>query len=230
MAAPVLAAPAPGGGRGQEGFTLIETAAAMAIMIVVMLANLFLFSTAAKNYAAAKAFTEATDLANAKIGELKARLLSTCPCFTAGTETCDDGLADFAFSGTGSPCGSGDVNPDYPGLINASFCWPAATVNASYPVPSGSALCESSGTRNPAFTALSWKRGNIGLVNDETLAPHDVLYALTWGVNEVDLDHDGTVDPELQGELVEIRVGVTWAVAGEQHELHMASFAAGRSE
>ena len=58
------------------GFTLIETLTAMAITIVVMLANLFLFSTASKNLAAARVLTEATNLATGSLSNFRAMTIA----------------------------------------------------------------------------------------------------------------------------------------------------------
>jgi len=59
-----------------RGFTLIETMIAMSISIVVLLANLFLFSTAQKNLALSRSVTNATNLATSTFAALKGRSLT----------------------------------------------------------------------------------------------------------------------------------------------------------
>jgi len=59
----------PGG--AQRGFTLIEIVVAMAVTIVVMLANLTMFNTAQKNLAFSRALTNATNLATGKVDQFK---------------------------------------------------------------------------------------------------------------------------------------------------------------
>ncbi len=59
------------GAAAEGGFTLIEIMVAMAITIVMMLANLYLFSTAQKNLSFARSLTQATNLAGRRIDELK---------------------------------------------------------------------------------------------------------------------------------------------------------------
>jgi type II secretory pathway pseudopilin PulG len=149
-------------GRGaagaQRGFTLIEVMIAMAITITVMLANLYMINTAQKNLAYSRALTDATNLATNKIAEFKARVVTTQACYDAGTKDYNDMLRDFSFSGNNSPCGSGDINPDYPGLENEPFCSPAESVNSSYPLlaanqPAAAPICVAPGVRNPYFVS-----------------------------------------------------------------------------
>lgn len=61
---------------GARGFTLVESIIAMAIGIIVLLANLFLFSTAQKNLAAARVLTEATNLATTTIAGFRSMTIA----------------------------------------------------------------------------------------------------------------------------------------------------------
>lgn len=60
----------------EQGFTLIEVMAAMAITITVMLANLSLFNTARTNLSRGRAITLATNLATSKISDFKAMTIA----------------------------------------------------------------------------------------------------------------------------------------------------------
>lgn len=62
--------------RDAGGFTLIEVMIAMAITIVVMLANLTLFNTAQRNLAHARALTEATNLASGRLADFRAMTIA----------------------------------------------------------------------------------------------------------------------------------------------------------
>lgn len=72
------------GAATQRGFTLIETMVAMAIGVVVLLANIALINTAHKNLAHAKSITAATDLATSKLADFRAM---TIPQITAASPT-----------------------------------------------------------------------------------------------------------------------------------------------
>lgn len=63
---------------------MIEVLTAMAITIIVMLANIYLFDIARKNLAQSKALTTATNLATNKIAELKAKDITA---IASGSET-----------------------------------------------------------------------------------------------------------------------------------------------
>ena len=60
----------------EQGFTLIETMIAMSIAIVVLLANIYLFNTAQRDFALAKSVTEATNLATNRIADFRAMSIS----------------------------------------------------------------------------------------------------------------------------------------------------------
>lgn len=72
----------------ERGFTLIETMIAMSIAIVVLLANIYLFNTAQKDFALAKSVTEATNLATNKIADFRtmtiAQIDAAAPTNTGG--------------------------------------------------------------------------------------------------------------------------------------------------
>jgi prepilin-type N-terminal cleavage/methylation domain-containing protein len=68
----------PGGDsprRAERGFTMIEIVVAMAVTIVVMLANLYMFNTAQKDLAFGKSLTNATNLATGKIDDFKTQTI-----------------------------------------------------------------------------------------------------------------------------------------------------------
>lgn len=71
---------------------MIEVMAAMAITIIVMLANIYLFDIARKNLAQSKALTTATNLATSKIAELKAEEITA---ITSGSVTTPPGGTRF---------------------------------------------------------------------------------------------------------------------------------------
>jgi prepilin-type N-terminal cleavage/methylation domain-containing protein len=74
--ADVLSAAGAARARGQRGFTLIEVMAAMAITVVVMMANLSMFDTAQKRLAGGRALTKATNIATERINDFKTMTIS----------------------------------------------------------------------------------------------------------------------------------------------------------
>ena len=107
---------------------------ALSISIIVLLANIYLINTAHKNLARARSITAATNLATSRIADFRARVMDAPPCFTAATTTANAGLVNSGFTGNGSPCTTGDINPDYPGLLNEDFCSPPSSRNPAYPL------------------------------------------------------------------------------------------------
>ena len=112
----------------EQGFTLVEVMIALSISIVVLLANIYLLNTAHKDLARARSITAATNLATSKIADFRAQVMDASPCFTANTTTANLGLVNYGFTGNGSPCTTGDINPNYPGLLNESFCSPPSSL------------------------------------------------------------------------------------------------------
>jgi len=136
----------------ERGYSLVEIMVAMVITITVMLATLAIFNASQRNFAAARAITNATNLGTTLIDDFKTRVISARPCFEIGSKTPADDLINASFSGNGSACAGGDINPDYPGIVNEPFCSPASSFNTAY--DGSSPLCIAPGVRNPAF-ALS---------------------------------------------------------------------------
>ncbi len=77
----------------ERGFTMIEVMTAMAITIIVMLANLYLFDIARKNLAQSRALTAATNVATSKIAALKATAIAA---IASGSETTTSDGIQFA--------------------------------------------------------------------------------------------------------------------------------------
>jgi len=146
-------------GVAPGGFTLIEVVIAMAIGLVVMLANLFLFGTASRDLAASRALTDATNLATGKIADFRAMSL---PEIVAAAPSVD-----------------------------------------------------------PSPNPLEVRRGT------ETVAAGGTTFTRAWAVSLADLGGDGA--PDLVGELLRIRVEVSWSVAGRGHSVSMATFTTGKS-
>lgn len=231
-------------GTSERGFTLVETMVAMSISMVVLLANIYLLNTAHKDFAQARAVTAATNLATGKIADLRARVMDAAPCFAAGTTTPASGLVNYGFTGNGSPCTTGDINPDYPGLLNEDFCSPSSTRDADYPLevaagPSISPLCEAPGVRNPRFCDPALSPTGCTVIGrtappaadqrqQETTTVDGIRFTLAWAVSYLDLDHDGTA--EMEGDLVKINIDVTWTSENNlAHHVTMATFTAGKS-
>lgn len=63
----------------EAGFTLPEVMTAMAVSVIVLLANFALLNTANKNFAYTRALTNATNHATDKFAEFKTRLVTTQP-------------------------------------------------------------------------------------------------------------------------------------------------------
>lgn len=213
-------------GGAPAGFTLIEIMVAMTISIVALLANLYLFNTAAKDLSLARALTNATNLATTKLGTARTRAIREPRCFRAGTTCPDATLEDNGFTGNGSPCPAGDVNPAYPGLLDEDFCSPASSRNAGYPLllsggPAAFPLCISPGVRNPDL--VDRKAGPVTEV--ETSVVDGTTFTVTSVYADVDLQHDGSTD--LVDDLLKISVEVAWTQAGKAHRVPMTTFTAG---
>lgn len=71
-------------GGGAPGFTFIETMVAMAMAMIVLLANIFLINTAHRNMARAKVLTDATNLAADTLAALRTRTLAEVNATTDG--------------------------------------------------------------------------------------------------------------------------------------------------
>jgi prepilin-type N-terminal cleavage/methylation domain-containing protein len=142
------------------GFTLIETMIAMAISIVVLLANLFLFTTAQKNLATSRALTDATNLATGKIAEFRTMTI--------------------------------------------------AQINASAP------------TAQAAPNPLNARQGS------DTVSSGGTTFSRTWLVSAIDLEHASPPVADMVGDLVKIRLDVTWTAANKDHHVTMTTFTTGK--
>ena len=220
----------------ERGFTLIETMIAMSIAIVVLLANIYLFNTAQKNFTLAKSVTEATNLATSRIADFRTRVINAPLCFDAITVAADPKRNNYVFAGNGSPCTNlgvtGDINPDYPGLVNEEFCSPPSSRNPNYPLaasvgPSAVPLCTAPGVRNPLFVSSDRV---VGVVKTEEIAIDGVVFTLTWVVSDPDLDGNGTPESEMVDAAVKIKVDVAWTLENKPHHVTMTTFAAGKPQ
>lgn len=228
----------------ERGFTLIETMIAMSVAITVLLANIYLFNTSQKDFALAKTITEATNLATNRIADFRARVMDASPCFKPGTTTPDPGLVNYGFTGNGSPCTTGDINPDYPGLLNEDFCSPPSSRAPDFPLkaadgPSGTPLCEAPGARNSRFCNPALNPNDCTVIGrteppladqrqKETLAVDGIPFTLAWDVSYVDLDPAASPAADLVGDLVKIKIDVAWMTADKGHHVNMATFTTGR--
>ncbi|MHB8835772.1 MAG: hypothetical protein ACYC9Y_08685 [Candidatus Methylomirabilia bacterium] len=210
----------------------------MSIAITVLLANIYLFNTSQKDFALAKNITEATNLATNRIADFRARVINAPLCFEAGTSGSNPKLANYGFAGNGSPCTNagvtGDINPDYPGLVNEDFCSPPSSRNQNYPLkfadgPSVVPLCTAPGVRNPLFVSSDRV---VGVAKTEATVIDGVVFTLTWVVTDPDLDHLNGPDPEMVDAAVKIKVDVAWTSAnnGQPHHVTMTTFTAGKPQ
>jgi prepilin-type N-terminal cleavage/methylation domain-containing protein len=55
-----------------------------------------------------------------------------------------------------------------------------------------------------------------------------VLFTRTWTFSSVDVDHDAA--PDMVGDLVKVKMDVTWTMAGRAHHVSMATFTTGKPE
>lgn len=215
---------------------------ALAVAITVLLANIYLFNTSQKDFALAKNITEATNLATSRIADFRARVMDASPCFKPNTTTPDPALVNYGFTGNGSPCTTGDINPDYPGLLNEDFCSPPGSRASGFPLtaangPSGVPLCSAPAVRNPRFCNPAVNIIGCTVIGrteppaadqrqKQTTVVDGIPYTLAWDVSYVDLDHNGTL--EMVGDLVKIKVDVAWTAADKDHHVRMATFSTGR--
>ena len=188
---------------------------ALSISIIVLLANIYLINTAHKDLARARSITAATNLATSKIADFRARVMDAPPCFTANTTTANSSLVNYGFTGNGSPCTTGDINPDYPGLLNESFCSPPSSLKPDldpsspdpakqYPYkaaagPATTPLCKAPGVVNPRFCNPAVDPVGCTVIGrteppaadqrqQETTTIDGVQFTLAWDVSYVDLD------------------------------------------
>ena len=229
----------------ERGFTLIEVMIALAISIAVLFANIYLFNTAHKELARARSITAATNLATSKIADFRARVMDAPPCFSANTTTADPSLVNYAFAGNGSPCTTGDINPDYPGLLNEDFCSPPSSRDPDYPLkaaagPSGIPLCEAPGAVNPRFCNPAANPAACTVTGRteppaadqrqrETTTVDGVQLTLAWDVSYVDLDPANPPAADLVGDLVKLKVDASWMLEGKDHHVTMATFTTGKA-
>ena len=220
----------------EQGFTLVETMIAMSISIVVLLANIYLFNTAQKDFALAKSLTEATNLATNRIADFRTRVINAPLCFDAGTSVANPNRNNYGFAGNGSPCTNlgvtGDINPDYPGLVNEEFCSPPSSRNPNYPLaaalgPSAVPLCAAPGIRNPLFVSSDRV---VGVVKTEEIAIDGVVFTLTWVVSDPDLDGNGAPESEMVDAAAKIKVDVAWTLENKPHHVTMTTFSAGKPQ
>lgn len=220
----------------ERGFTLIETMIAMSIAIIVLLANIYLFNTSQKNFALAKSITEATNLATSRIADFRPQVINAPLCFEADTSDPNPKRANYGFVGNGSPCTNagvtGDINPDYPGLVNEDLCSPPSSRNPNYPLkaadgPAASPLCVAPGIRNPLFVSSDRV---VGVEKSEATTIDGVTFTLTWVVSDPDLDGDGAPESEMVDAAVKIKVDVAWTMQNEgaPHHVTMTTFTTGK--
>jgi hypothetical protein len=207
---------------------------ALSIAITVLLANIYLFNTAQKNLALARSLTDATNLATSGIADLRTRVISAPMCFDATTNVPNDKLENFSFTGNGSPCTragiAGDINPDYPGLVNEDFCSPPSSRNPNYPGkaadgPSAVPLCTGPGVRNPLF--VPGARKVVPIMETGTTSVDGILFTSTWVLTDVDLQHDGS--PDMRDNVMKITIDVTWRLEDRDHSVKMTTFTTGKA-
>lgn len=253
-----IVSPANGPSHAAEpGFTLIEVMIALSLAIVVLLANIYLINTAHKDLARARSITAATNLATGKIADFRARVMDATPCFTAGTTIANPDLVNYTFTGNGSPCTTGDINPAYPGLLNESFCSPPSSLKPDldslspnpaeeYPYkvadgPASTPLCKAPGVRNPRFCNPAVNPVGCTVVGrteppaadqrqKETITSDNVPLTLAWDVSYVDLDPANPPAADLVGDLVKIKVDAAWMVENKEHHVTMATFTTGMAQ
>jgi prepilin-type N-terminal cleavage/methylation domain-containing protein len=232
------------GGASERGYTLVEVMVAMAITLMVMMANLTIFNTAQKNLAYARAMTNATNLATTKIDSFRTRVVSAKPCFeSATTPTPADDLINPSFSGNGSPCSTGAINPDYPGLVNEPFCSPASSRNPAY--DGSGPLCTSPGVRNPNFVASETLNAPcctsgcpadqvvvtggsvVGAAQSETTTLDGVAFTINWTTSFVDVDNDKVCD--MTTDVLKVKITVVWTQNGKDHTVTLTTFTNGKS-
>lgn len=208
----------------------------MSIAIVVLLANIYLFNASQKNFARAKSVTEATNLATSRIADFRTRVINAPLCLDPVTRVADPKRNNYGFAGNGSPCTNlgvtGDINPDYPGLVNEEFCSPPSSRNPGYPLtaaagPAAVPLCTAPGVRNPLFVSSDRV---VGAVKTETTAIDSVVYTLTWAVSDPDLDGNGAPESEMVDAAVKIKVDVAWTLENKPHHVTMTTFIAGKPQ
>ena len=241
----------------EQGFTLVEVMIALAISIAVLFANIYLFNTAHKELARARSITAATNLATSKIADFRARVMDAPPCFSANTTTADASLVNYGFTGNGSPCTTGDINPNYPGLLNESFCSPPSSLKPDldalspdpakeYPFkaaagPAGTPLCKAPGVVNPRFCNPALDPVGCTVIGrteppaadqrqQEQTTVDGVQLALAWDVSYVDLDPANPPAADLVGDLVKIKVDAAWMVDNKDHHVTMTTFTTGKAQ
>ena len=244
-----IVSPANGPSHAAEpGFTLIEVMIALSLAIVVLLANIYLINTAHEDLARARSITAATNLATGKIADFRARVMDAEPCFEDGTTIANRDLVNYTFTGNGSPCTTGDINPAYPGLLNEDFCSPpsSSSRDPGYPLtaaagPASSPLCKAPAVRNPRFCDPAVNPVGCTVVGrteppaadqrqKETIASDDVSLTLAWDVSYVDLDPANPPAADLVGDLVKIKVDAAWMVENKEHHVTMATFTTGMAQ
>lgn len=195
---------------GVGGFTMIEIMTAAVISVMVMLANLAVFNTANKNFAYARALTNATNHATDKINRCKTSLITTQPCVNATSGSVDTSLVNVSYPASGTPClAGGQVNPEYPGLEDQPLTLP-------------------SGAANPAYAYTSGPASIVGVTQTDTSPTviDGVSFARSWVVSFADPNNDGTFT--MKSDVVKVKVTVSWTQFGKRHQVQMSTFTAGR--
>lgn len=241
----------------EQGFTLIEVMIALSISIIVLVANISLINRAHKDLARARSITAATNLATSKIADFRARVMDAPPCFSANTRTANLALVNYGFTGNGSPCTTGDINPDYPGLLNESFCSPPSSLKPDldpsspdpakeYPYkaaagPASTPLCKAPGVVNPRFCNPAVNPVGCTVIGrteppatdqrqQETTTLDGVPITLAWAVSYVDLDPANPPAADLVGDLAKIKVDAAWVLESRDHHVTMATFTTGKAQ
>ena len=133
----------PGGlpRAAERGFTFIEVMIAMAVSIVVLLANIYLFNTAHKNLALARSITNATNLATGRIADFRAMTIADITAAAPTVHASPNPLGIREGTDTqcpdcpGSDCSSSDCSSE---ATRYTRTWIVSAVdleNASPPVP-----------------------------------------------------------------------------------------------
>lgn len=99
--------------RGEEGFTIVEVAIAMAIFMTVMLAVLSMFDTSHRLFAKSRQMTKATNLATDKMADFR---LTDLVAIVNGNDTVNAEGTTFTRTWTVSNVDvDGDTVPDFVG-------------------------------------------------------------------------------------------------------------------
>jgi len=122
----------------EGGFTLVEIVIAMAISIVVLLANSYLINIASRDLAVARSLTDATNLATARIADFRAMTIADINTSSPTVQGGANPLNSRQGSDTKCPdCPDSDcIHPDCaPAATRFTRTWTVSSIDLEHATP-----------------------------------------------------------------------------------------------